>query len=501
MPLVQCQRSASIKWQSFTVIFHSPDPLYCGFRADWGVKAWKPRNHRSLTTYEGTQMITIDSRPAGAGKTTGHIYPKIQRLVDFGDHVLLVVPSIALQEQYQKHFSGMSEFVKLNHEDTLNVSDRLLSFVTQKLFKIVCVTHQAWLKTALPREASKDWHLIIDEAITPYRTFGYDNSNLKTANVKIDWSALVTLGTSNNTYLPAEFSIQNDSWTRQITSLQDLSHTNWNTFCQQSAYNTLCNKETGEGLFLQELKPSMVTNYLTCHIASAAFEKTFMYFWLSKNRISTKIIPGGEFEIRELPVRVHSPNGGYDGFNWSISKQKKFPYLINQYQKYVNEVMAVSNHSYPLLAVRNNSSSNSFDAEEKLNHNPHGINHYTNYSAISLESALNPRNEVAKWFRSEWGMSNEQIKEAYSCYLFYQIIMRTCLRTAGNQKMVDVFLLDTKTVIGLRSFFSWDPDKGVVLFDLVVPTPTHKPKKKAMTAAERMRKSREKKRLAQESIN
>jgi hypothetical protein len=71
---------------------------------------------------------------------------------------------------------------------------------------------------------------------------------------------------------------------------------------------------------------------------------------------------------------------------------------------------------------------------------------------------------------------------AFSAYLFYQSIMRTCLRNHNNTTEVDVFVIDEKTLHALMALMITNLKEGVI----EIPTSYVRPS--ALTSSERRMK-------------
>jgi hypothetical protein len=88
------------------------------------------------------------------------------------------------------------------------------------------------------------------------------------------------------------------------------------------------------------------------------------------------------------------------------------------------------------------------------------MNNLQQYRDISLETALIPDPMVRKFIIDEWliNYTKEQqkrmITHMFSAYLFYQVIMRTSLRSRdyGNER-INIFVLDQHTGVCLMDYF------------------------------------------------
>ena len=418
--------------------------------------------------------ITVDSRGCGEGKTTTGIYPLIHRAIALNELTLLVVPSIKLQDEYQKEFQ--------NQISIINGFGAVAATVTALINKptpVVCITQECWLRSQINDVVKSQWNLIIDEAINPFRALKYDRRSSV-----FDWSSIVQLniselqGMDDTNYYPITINEPAiDNWTRTSEAITNLMDPNYTSEMGVKTWDQL-HTETGSGRveIFQQLKIEMVQAWRSIHIAAAAFEHTMMSYWLDHHKLDYAITH--QFIQRELPVRFHH----ILGLDWSKSKQldSKYDVVQQEYKNYVNQYCQAK--GVKSLALRNNSSNMVLDNEQKINHNPHGWNEFRNYTAISLESALNPTKEFSKWLQYRIGMEYAAITLAFSAYLFYQSIMRTCLRNHNNNTEVDVFVIDEKTLHALMALMITNLKLGVI------EIPTSYVKQPALTSNERRMK-------------
>jgi hypothetical protein len=433
-------------------------------------------------------MITIDARGAGEGKTTTGIYPRIDLLRSLGENILLVVPSQALQDQYERHFN-ISDFVKINSQLDEIVCESIIRNISTRDNIIMCITHEAWVRLSVPLHIKQRWNLIIDEAIMPFRTVTWESRR----NF-IDWSQMIQLPEDTILADDAVFvrvsvnQDQNDSWTQQISEIKRLQNTGWETYTRTTSYQKLQANSAGRAEFVQSLDISHIQHWKSASIAAAAFDRTFMAHWLKFNKVPYLITQ--PFVARALPIHLHCP----EELNWSRYKQRNQTDIIVKYSEYVNQI-CLEQQMEPLV-VRNNSSKNQLANEVKLNHNPHGLNQYTDYRAISLETALNPSQEFGDWLKQDVNMTPEAITSAFSGYIFYQIIMRSCLRTPENKSTAHLFLLDYRTAVSLGDYLMIDT-RQISFIDVGFtekPRGRRRSRTPAMTSAERVKFHREKKR-------
>lgn len=429
--------------------------------------------------------ITVDSRGCGEGKTTLGIYPLIRRYQALNELTLLVVPSHKLQDEYQIEFQNEITIIR-GHGAVLALYEAL----ENKLTSVICITEECWRRSDINQKYKQQFNLIIDEAINPFRSVAYDRKKSQ-----FDWTTIFQMNLTELqrfdelNYYP--FTIDEsaiDNWTQSSEAIKRLTDKNYTSEMSAKTYDKLKNGVViGRAEIFQQLKIEMIENWRSVHIAAAAFEYTMMNAWLNFHKKSYRITH--EFNTRELPVKFHF----IEGLNWSKKKQldPAFAPIKEEYKNYVNEYCS-SRNKRP-LALRNKISNTILENEQKINHNPHGWNQFRDFTAISLESALNPTAEFKKWLEFRIGMAEKQVTRAFSAYLFYQCIMRTCLRNQGNTTEVDVFCIDEKTLSQIFLFIT--PIKfshaAVAISTNNIPSSyVKKIPKIPMTSTERSRKRR-----------
>lgn len=408
--------------------------------------------------------IIIDSRAAGQGKTCLGIYPRIHRLLDMNERILLVLPSIDLQDQYRTEFESYSDFEVINHTSAVEetVTHQIIRSLTSQTRTIVCITHAAWLRLNLPPAVREQWHLIIDEVIKPYDTVEWVRGR-----DPIDWRPLLQLpeyyraDSNENNWWPIGFEVDlKDPWLGSIEPLRRLASTNWLVHARTSSINGMSADRSGRIEFVRELDPDLIQGWASQYVAAAAFETTLMAAWCRKNTIRCEYLH--EFEPRHAGrLIMHVPTD--PDFRWSNHKRKTQISIHENYNIQVTHRLRELGDP-EIVAIRNNGSYLSFDNEHRLKHNSHGQNHYLHVPAASCETALIPSPIFSAYLQDQVDMSRREITAAYSAYEFYQMIMRTALRDHEFQGRVDVFLLDTHVATELIGLF--DPDQFEVRDDI-----------------------------------
>jgi len=429
-------------------------------------------------------MITIDSRQAGGGKTISTIYPKIKQLYLRNQPTLIVVPSVYLQEQYQTGLKNLPLKVINSVITDGNVSNEIIQSMAA-LKPLIIITSEAFMRTHIAWDIKVNYDIIIDEALNPYsfETLNFDPKlKLRFDSVfecvdefPSTWNILRRMNVETSSFFS-----ESSQWRRLNNPNNKLwvDYDNWIKIKEQVI----------EKLYIAvELSPSILTGYRSCHIAAAAFEFTFMSWWMKNNKLNysivEKFIPHTQVPLFHLP----------EDFKWSQTLRKESNAHITAFKKYVEETLNGSN----CLIVKNGGELINIENEESIKHNAHGQNHLTHHTNICLTTALNPSNGFKSFLRAQFdGDSNYFTKtalpRAFAGYMFYQLIMRTALRMKDNTKQCQVFLIDSRVGVSLFDFFDLNKIdlKMIPLFNKSKAI-----KKLPLTSAEKMKRHRAKQKL------
>jgi hypothetical protein len=424
--------------------------------------------------------ITVDSRRCGEGKTRddtaglvrdkGRVlstWANIKTRWQLSDRCLVVLPSLALCDYYEQHLTEFliaetgalqtNQLAKITSQDHANVQSKLHECLRDRC-AIVIITQQAWLNSDISSKQRSDYHLIIDEAVMPYRevsvyhdaeclvdfNWAQNTSLLEATDGAVEWNEL----RFNN--IKGSFITDSSDITR------DLFNANWRNRVHVDDYVKFAGviPKTERISVIQELLPNLFDNYASIWIACAAFEYTFMRFWMDAHAIIWKIHPKLQFIQHKVPVKLMGPDD--TKFHWSSYKQNNEPELIKQFSQQARSATGGSS----VLVLRNNSQNRQiYQAEVKLPHNSAGSNDYTKYKFVSLESALNPTPNMTRFLYAVYGIGpgsgqngvKDPVHMAQTVYTFYQTVMRCCLREG---KPATVFSLDNRVILGLAEFFT-----------------------------------------------
>lgn len=423
--------------------------------------------------------ITVDSRRCGEGKTRddteglvrdkGRVlstWANIKTRWQLGDRCLVVLPSLALCEYYQQHLTEFlidenslhaNQLAKITSVDYANVQQQLHTALDERC-AIIIITQQAWLNSSIPSNQRNDYHLIIDEAIMPYREitvyhekeclvdFNWaENSSLLSApDLAVEWNELRLHNLKGN------FITDSAEHTRHLLN------ENWRNRVHMDDYVKFADiiPKNERISVIQELLPYLFENYNSIWIACAAFEYTFMRFWMDAHNLTWNIHPKLQFKQHQVPIKLMGPDDSK--FCWSSYKQNNEPELIQQFSA---QARTETNNS-SVLVLRNNAQNRQiYQQEVRLPHNSAGSNDYTDYKYVSLESALNPTPNMTRFLYAVYGIGSgtgqngvkDPVHMAQTVYTFYQTVMRCCLRRG---EPATVFSLDNRVILGLAEFFT-----------------------------------------------
>lgn len=431
------------------------------------------------------RIIEVDSRACGAGKTTQGIYPRIKQLRARCNRVLLVVPSIDLQNQYQRDLARSQRFdpiTIINTNLAANVGLQLKIAVNNPDLGTICITHQAWLQNTLTYQEKSLFHLIIDESIPVWslETVEISNRNLVAFNqcFELDRPGDCWSSVSRRQEHATFFGVQ---WQR-------LMDVNWDLYAKGDCWSNLTEISQRFDL-VRSLSLGMLEGYKSHYVAAARFECTEMALWIETSQL---------YEFRILhKFQPHAVSPEFYTMlkdqRWTRYLRENNPGATKELFGQVDEILA----GEPCLMVKNRDELAALVSEQQISHNCHGKNEYKDYTNICLASAINPSPRMADWYRNQLDLvgrsahdhHKKTITGMYTAYIFYQLIMRTALRDPNNSKPVRVFLFDTLVVQCLFDFFDTQLDQ---LHQVLSFTTNKKTKKTPMTNAEKQKRLRDK---------
>jgi hypothetical protein len=458
-----------------------------------------------------TTSITVDSRSCGQGKTRGNINSiksELQTKYNNKETSLVVLPSIHLIEEYiviaEKIVECPTEYRAIHSENTSadSTTMQIANALANSTNKIILITQKAFKLSNWHPDTKKCINLFIDEALDPWDIVKVWHT--EEANINFKWEENTTPRSPlDNGYLEIEVNpdMVNTSYTNNSTVLRDLTANNYKMFVNTEDYLTLCSNQqrTYSVSIIRELDDNLLMGWKTIRVAAAAFEHTFMRYWLDKNNLTWHTPTELQFQKHESPLTIHMPQSD-SIIKWSLSKiQSKHP-AKNDFKNYINKAVSKKD---AVLYLRNNADSNIVyygRNQEKASFNTHGLNKWRHINKVSIEAATNITPELFRyWSATVPALSGVDGRirayKARSGYDFYQLIMRSAAR---NNKAIDVYVLDHRVYLEGLNFFWSDNSIEKKLYEIPLTTlhydkPKTKNKEEALTGAERAKINRYKK--------
>lgn len=458
-------------------------------------------------------MITIDQRGCGQGKTTDGIYKRIHANKLSNKKTLVVVPSVQLQEQYKKDLNYPIQIInsRIYNDESSDFTSTVQACIynMRKGTDLIIITHQAFVK--LPASGHKmKYDLIIDEALddiirkTDVASVNnevwkpdYDLYNLfEFANEVVQKTVEITKDDDTEWYQLHQFREPTQGLLSDSPSFKNITDKNFVHHVTSKGWHILNGQDGGTAHIISTLNPEVLKGWASAYIAAAAFHYTKMYHWMLANEF--QFYTPKEYKFNEHTGNIKLFTSDNSKFDWSNSKRQEYPEILNKYHNLVKQ-----HASGEVITVRNNSEKQNLgDIEVRLNHNVHGMNDLQQYSDISLETALIPDPQIKKFILDHWiiKMNKFEQKRAithmFSAYLFYQVIMRTSLRSrnyAGER--INIFVLDQHTGVCLTDYFDDITEIGEMDITSDIPLKKRGAPEKAikLTPAERAKNYRERK--------
>ena len=433
--------------------------------------------------------ITIDSRECGAGKThgIGGIMDRIYENLSNNQKTIVSLPSIILMDEYKKK---LHQAICIRSDVNDNVQKEL-HYAMNANASLIIITHKAFLDSEIPYSMREQYDLIIDEAIDPWKIHMIEQDK---DDEVFDWNKFITKEKplDEEDYTTVSFDgILTNSITRDSAILRNLTGYNWVNYAREDGLELLLKKERTRLNIISELDPMILTDWKSVHIAAAYFTKTFMFWWMRKHNIKFNEV--NKFTPHKWMLKLHYPENGNGGWTWSRNKKSTMDWLQNAFYQYANE--KIGNNK--ALRLKNKiDRAGMFEDEINLPHNTAGMNEWSKYKYVVLESSLNANPEMDKWYRQiikdylPDGTDVEQtIFAARTGYTYYQTLMRSCLR---NGEEAEVFVIDKRAVSEIVDYFQLtrQTEKNIIEW-VTKPVITNvEKKKKPLTGKERVQVNR-----------
>ena len=386
--------------------------------------------------------IQVDSRGCGEGKTRSTIIPRIKNNIQAGTKTLIVVPSKTLQGEYLSHFN--TDEITVINSDTGRIYEQYQCSDTP----VICITHQGFLQTPHQLFEKENWDLIIDEAIDPYASITFrTHDSAGRVWIGFDqitkWAEQVPLNkptTNPQPYFELTFTESTAPDMIDRSLWQKLSNPNYRKFSTWEIGENLLNNRAETATIQFELDTAILQGWSSVWIAAAAFERTFMGYWLQGKYEITK-----SFELHTAQAHWHIPS---EEFSWSKNFKNKNPHIEKTFRTYID-----THRKGRLIYNSNNDSTTIMPFGSRIKHNAHGVNQYANLCDYAFMSAIKPHPQFRNFVRERCGLSNTQLEFAFAGYMAYQLLMRSSLRDPNNTTVVNLFFLDTQQALSIMDLF------------------------------------------------
>lgn len=385
--------------------------------------------------------IEVNSAACGTGKTQQDLIPRAINKLANKQKVLVIQPSHAL---VKKTCSDIKNCLP-NHAPEVNrvfaiYGDKKTQEVNALLDTqeptILVTTHAifAHLRSDVP----KGWTLYIDEEIQEAFKF----FRIKQKSFKLDIDGLFEFDSINISEALPKMDAINELLSSESTILE--SKTIRETLLSAKSGNfTTYFKHSEEMLFIYRvIKAERFNCFDEVQIYCAKFEDSIMCHVLTWHGF--EIVIRVPFEKHKAPMALHYAK------NPHISKKaiENNPCALKQFDEYVSNN---TTDTYPLRL--SNVVNRDGDNNVWLNINCHGANTYTEHEDVVLDMALIPHYEEKVFLEAILCMNEQAILQARMGSIYYQSIMRCCLRNPNNHKTAKVFILSENLKDMLLEYF------------------------------------------------
>lgn len=410
------------------------------------------------------KKITVDAREAGAGKTRDKIYPLIKQYKDAGERVLIVVPSLYLQDEYKAGLKeiGVKGIVVVNNETAItSVIDAVIEALENDAFKVVVITQNAFL--LMSHKKSKhlfaDFHLVIDEVFEPIDQLKLTNKRKDNAagpRIDFKWDEVfdfqeLPLDDSEEeaqTYkhvLVREYA--NDSNMLGVVA-KELQSTNWKHYITLNQVQSLQNETADEVKVFKAFDLSAFECFKSVHIAAANFFKTHLAEYLSAEGVQCEVLPGCEYKAHQASkakLTFHYPTIIEDGVVQPLNLTGNVKRNNEKIMRKFSEIYVEQIGSEPHLILQNADEAEFKGKKEGvlIKHNSHGLNAHKDKTAIVITSAIRPSADYATFIQEKLKYkSKAEVYTKWATTMFYQAIMRLAIRNPQFDKEVTVIIAD-----------------------------------------------------------
>ena len=418
------------------------------------------------------QLITVDARGAGQGKTTdttNGIYSRITKLTLNNDRVFIVNPSKDLQSQYQADLAKRSIAVTvINSGDENNKKPAIreqLDEILPKKPAVISVTDQGFNHNVIDYASKQNYHLIIDECIKPMMHQVIVSKYQPLSTMRWD----LAFSVCNEELLPAYCELELTADAKNDRDCQGIDFVNYRIFVLKEEYKIFMEtamKQDAALNYIAVLRPDRLEGWKSIHIAAAAFGYTFTAVWLKLFGLKYTVIK--DFEPHrgrsDKKIVIH-----YSEINITKDQYVKNKKLVKALQDYASSIANngeyISLYNKGVIKEADDIAIDHIKYGHKIKHNAHGINQFQHINTCLVLSRLKLSDHLRNFIDAVSPGTSGIVTEAYT---HYQFIMRSSLRnsSAGDCHIIIPSGISAKHI--MEEFFVIDENLDAVsINDLV----------------------------------
>lgn len=415
-------------------------------------------------------VITYSDSITGSGKTTEAIDLMFKKRKE---KFIMVVPNKRLCKEIHDSIKkrDKSELVQVINQDTVNGISTTTHFSKEfgnLDYRIIITTHVTFMNSvhnmSMYTTPSK-WNLIIDEELALYAehditvsqttvglltghfSFIKKDENFYTVNQYryVDNYNMTTTETRDDFLkLPAFLTLNKFVFSPRFETLIPVTVYDRMLACKTDIRTTDV-KFTGVSV----LKDNFLSKFKSVLILSAFFEHTIMYKLLTSLNVKLNKV--------ETPQKLQHNNSElitmhyFTESNWSKSLRTTIHSKNTSYEDAIS-MMIVKLLNKEQFIYNTNLNSRGLFNDGTLVTTIHGVNEYIEYNNMVFMPSLNATSNTVSTL-SSFGMSRKEIDFSRNVLSAYQFVSRGCLRKEDNDRPVNIFVMDKRTVDFLETVF------------------------------------------------
>lgn len=419
------------------------------------------------------QLITVDARGAGQGKTTdtnNGIYSRITKLTLNNDRVFIVNPSKDLQSQYQADLAKRSIAVTvINSGDDNNkkpaISKQLDEILPMKP-AVISVTDQGFNHNVISYAIKQHYHLIIDECIKPIMHQVIVSMYQPLSTMRWD----LAFSVCSEELLPGYCELELTADAKNDRDCQGIDFVNYRIFVLKEEYKIFIEtamKQNASLNYIAVIRPDRLEGWKSIHIAAAAFDYTLTATWLKLFGLKYTVIKDFEPHRGRSDKRIVLH---FSQINITKDQYVKNKKLVNALQDYASSIANngeyISLYNKGVIKEADDIEIDHIKYGHKIKHNAHGINQFQHINTCLVLSRLKLSDHIRNFIDAVSPGTSGIATEAYT---HYQFIMRSSLRnsSAGDCHIIIPSGISAKHIM---EFFVNDANLEVIDISSIVNT-------------------------------